>query len=138
MSTKHLFLIAVAAILGCAPATPVMDNTGASAAAAAVPRRANALTAEEIDAENANTGTAYDAIARLRPNWLVARGVAVQGSEYAVVFVDGSQHGDLNSLRSIAAYHVAEARYYDITQAGARYGIRGGTGGVIDVRLKVR
>jgi hypothetical protein len=134
MSTKHLILIAVAAILGCAPPTPTVD----SAAASAVPRRANALTAEEIAAENANTGTAYDAIARLRPNWLVARGVAVQGSEYAVVFVDGAQHGDLNSLRAIPAYHVAEARYYDITQAGARYGIRAGTGGVIDVRMKVR
>lgn len=130
MSIKHLFLIAVAAILGCAPA-PGPSGTE-------VPRRANALTAEEIAAENANTGTTYDAIARLRPNWLVARGVAVQGSEYAVVFVDGAQHGDLNSLRAIPAYHVAEARYYDITQAGARYGIRGGTGGVIDVRMKVR
>src|SRR5688500_5288109 len=116
MSTKHLFLIAAAAILGCAPAKPIMDNTGASAAAAAVPRRANALTAEEIAVENANTGTAYDAIARLRPNWMVARGVAAHGSEYAVVYVDGQQHGDLASLRSIPAYHVAEARFYDITQ----------------------
>lgn len=130
MSSRHLILIAVAAILGCAPA-PVRSGTE-------VPRRANALTAEEIAAEHANTGTAYDAIARLRPNWLVPRGVAASGSEYAVVFVEGSQHGDLNSLRNIPAYHVAEARYYDITQAGARFGIRGGTGGVIEVRLKVR
>ena len=137
MSTKY-FLLAAAAMLGCAPAKPVMDNTGASAAAGAVPRRANSLTAEEIAAENANTGTAYDAIARLRPNWLIPRGVAVQGSEYAVVFVEGQQHGELSSLRSIPAHHVAEARYYDITQAGARFGIRGGTGGVIDVRMKVR
>lgn len=129
MSTKHLFLIAAAAILGCAPAR----ESGTE-----VPRRANALTAEEITAEHANTGTAYDAIARLRPNWLVARGVAASGSEYAVVFVEGSQLGDLNSLRTIAAYHVAEARYYDITQAGARFGLRGGTGGVIEVRMKVR
>jgi hypothetical protein len=130
MSIKHFFLIAVAAILGCA--------AGGTSGAPGAPRRGSALTAEEIAGEHANTGTAYDAIARLRPNWLVPRGVAAQGSEYAVVFVDGNQHGDLNSLRSIPAYHVAEARYYDITQAGARYGIRGGTGGVIDVRMKVR
>lgn len=131
MSIKHLFLIAVAAILGCAPASGTPSGSE-------VPRRANALTAEEIDSEHANTGTAYDAIARLRPNWLVARGVAAQGSEYAVVFVEGSQLGDLNSLRTIPAYHVAEARYYDITQAGARFGIRGGTGGAIEVMMKVR
>jgi hypothetical protein len=130
MSSRHLFLIAAAAILGCAPASGPSGTE--------VPRRANALTAEEIAAEHANTGTAYDAISRLRPNWLVARGVAASGSEYAVVYVDGTQHGDLASLRSIPAYHVAEARFYDITQAGARYGVRGGTGGVIDVRLKVR
>ena len=133
MSTKHLFLTAAVAILGCAPAPP-RDTTAESV----VPRRANALTAEEIAAEHANTGTAYDAVARLRPNWLIARGVAAQGSEYAVVYVEGSQHGDLASLRTIPAYHVAEMRYYDITQAGARYGVRGGTGGVIDVKLKVR
>lgn len=134
MSIKHLFLIAVAAILGCAPASSTLDTTGASA----IPRRANALTDGEIAAEHADIGTAYDAIARLRPNWLFARGVATQGTEFAAVYVDGNPHGDLNSLRSIPAYHVAEMRYYDITQAGARFGIRGGTGGVIDLRMKVR
>jgi hypothetical protein len=52
------------------------------------------------------------------------------------VFVDGVLYGDLSTLRSLQAYHVADIRYYDITQSGARYGIRGGTGGVIDVRTK--
>jgi hypothetical protein len=57
-------------------------------------------------------------------------------TEYATVFVDGQLYGDLNTLRNLQAYHVADIRYYDITQAGARYGIRGGSSGVIDVRTK--
>jgi hypothetical protein len=130
MSIKHLFLIAVAAILGCA--------AGGTSGAPGAPRRGSALTAEEIVAANADVGTAYDAVSRLRANWLAARGVAASGQQYAVVFVDGQRYGDLNSLRNIPAYHVAELRYYDITQAGAVFGIRGDTGGVIDVRMKVR
>ena len=44
-------------------------------------------------------------------------------------------YGDLNALRNIPAYHVGAAHYYDITQAGARFGIRGGASGVIEVSM---
>jgi hypothetical protein len=128
MSAKHLYLIAVAVTLACAPASP-SANTG-------LPRRANVLTAEEIADAHADNASAYDAIARLRPNWLVAHGVAAHGSEYAAVFFDGQKYGDLASLRNIPAAHVGEIRYYDVTQAGATFGIKGDTGGVIEVRSK--
>ncbi|MDP9202563.1 MAG: hypothetical protein M3P26_11620 [Gemmatimonadota bacterium] len=134
MSVKHLYLIAVAAILGCAPASSTSGRSGTIQ----VPRAANYLTGEEIVAANADVLTLYDAIARLRSNWLAPHGVAAQGSEFAVVYVDGQPYGDINSLRSMHAYQVADIRYYDITQAGARFGIRGGTGGVIEVRTKTR
>lgn len=134
MSVKHLYLIAVAALLGCTPAGGTSDRPGSPPA----PRKGSYLSAEEIAAANADNATAYDAVARLRPNWLVARGVATQGPEFPVVFVDGQQFGPPESLRNIQAYHVADIRFYDITQAGARFGIRGGTGGVIEVRSKVR
>jgi hypothetical protein len=130
MSIRYLYLIGVAAILGCASGgTPGTAGTAA-------PRKGNLLTAAEIAAANADNTTAYDAVARLRPNWLVARGVATQGPEYPVVFVDGQQFGPPESLRGIQAYHVEEIRFYDITQAGARFGIKGGTGGVIEVKSK--
>jgi len=96
MSVKHLYLVAVAAIIGCAPAGGTSGTSGASAA----PRRADYLTAEEI------------------------------------VAADGQPYGDLNSLRNIPAYDVGDVRYYDVTQAGARFGVRGGPGGVIEVRMK--
>ncbi len=137
MSVKHLYLIAVAAILGCAPASGTSNTSGTSA----VPRRPNLLTAEEILAANADVGTAYDALSRLRPNWLSSHGPTsfdTQGTGFAIVFVDGQQYGDLTSLRNIQAYHVADIRYYNVAEAGGRFGLRGGSGGVIEITMKVR
>src|SRR6266566_246298 len=132
MSIQHLYLIALAAVCGCA--------TSAAPGTPAAPRMSAFLTAAEMAAAHADVNTAYDAVARLRPNWLAAHGVTSAvangaGTEYALVFVDGMQYGDLNSLRGIPAYHVGNMRYYDVTQAGARFGIRAGSSGVIEVTM---
>jgi hypothetical protein len=137
MSLKHLYLVAVAAIIGCASAGGTSDTPSKSG----VPRRGNLLTADEIASAHADVTTAYDAVARLRPNWLAAHGVTSgvdngAGTEFALVFLDGQRYGDLNSLRGIPAYHVGDIRYYDVTQGGARFGIRGGSSGVIEVTTK--
>ncbi|MFL5466026.1 MAG: hypothetical protein ACJ79N_03065 [Gemmatimonadaceae bacterium] len=130
MTNKYLYLAAAAAVIGCAT----------TAGQSATPRRGTLLTAEEIANAHADINTAYDAIARLRPNWLAAHGVTSSmssaGTEYAEVFVDGQRYGDLNSLRNIPAYHVGDIRYYDVTQAGAKFGLRGGGSGVIEVTMK--
>ena len=134
MSVKHLYPMAFAAIIACAVAS---GASGASRTSGA-PRRSSILTAEQIAAAHADVTTAYDAIARLRPNWLVAHGSSSlsPGTEFASVFVDGQQYGGLSSLRNIQAYQVADFHYYDVTEAGATFGLRGGAGGVIDVRMK--
>ena len=133
MSVRHFYPIAIAAILGCASSgTSPISNT------VKVPRTPNYITGEEIVASNASEMTAYDAVARLRPNWLAMHGKATHGSEYATVYVDGQRYGSVESLRNIQAYQVADIRYYDITQAGARFGVQGGTAGVIEVRIRTR
>ena len=131
MSIRFVYLIALAGVLGCA-------SGRTESGAIKLPLTANYLTGEEMIAQHANEGTAYDAIARLRPNWLATKGIATQGPEHPVVYVDGQQYGPPESLRNIQAYHVSDIRYYDITQAGARFGIRGGTGGVIEDRIRTR
>jgi hypothetical protein len=107
-----------------------------------VPRRGNLITAEEIAAAHADVNSAYDAIARLRPNWLATHGPTsvntAGGAGVATVFVNGVQYGDLSSLRNIPAYEVADLHYYDVTEAGATFGIKGGASGVIDVRTRLR
>jgi hypothetical protein len=103
------------------------------------PRWAEVLTAEEITNTKAEEVTAYEAVLRLRPNWLAAHGVtsfSKQGTAYATVYMDDQKYGDLNMLKNFKAFQVAEIRYYDFTQAGARFGVAAGNGGVIEVKSK--
>ncbi len=130
MSIRILYLMAVAVIVGC---------SSSAKTAGTVPRTGTLLTAADIAAAHADVQTAYDAVARLRPNWLVVHGVTnTDGTALATVYLDGQQYGAPGSLRNIPAYQVEDMRYYDVTQAGARFGIRGGTGGVIEVRTKTK
>jgi hypothetical protein len=94
-----------------------------------------------MSSTHADNGSAYDAIARLRPNWLAAHGVTSgqsngAGTEYATVFVDGQEVGALTALRNISAYQVGDIRYYNVAEAGARFGIRAGASGAIEVMMK--
>jgi hypothetical protein len=134
MSVRILYFIALGAIVGCATA-------GGKSGPTTLTGKANFLGAEEITNAFADARSAYDAIARLRPNWLASRGVTSMvdggaGTDFAVVFVDGQRYGDLQSLRQIQAFQVGSAQYYDVTQAGATFGIRGGASGVIEIKLK--
>jgi hypothetical protein len=127
MSVRQLYLIGAAAILGCASNPSEMG----------IPKSSSSfVTANDISAAKADNGSLFDALSRLRPNWLVAHGTMSSNPDsnpYAAVFLDGQHYGNVDALRRIPAYHVQSARYYDITQAGARFGIRAGMGGVIEV-----
>jgi hypothetical protein len=128
MSVKYLYLLGAAGVMGCA-------TTAANPAA----HRANELTSAEIAQAHADATTAYDAIARLRPNWLAPHGTTSssnQGSEAASVFVDGQLMGDINALRNITAYQVGSVHYYNVAEAGGKFGVRAGTTGAIAVIMK--
>src|SRR5207244_2549300 len=131
MSLHPRYPLAVALVLACAsggvPDPTVTANT----------RRTSILSAEEIENAHADITNAYDAIARLRPNWLLPHGITSgqnngAGTEYALVYVDGQSYGDINTLRGIPAYHVGSVRYWDVTQAGSRFRTRAGTSGVTE------
>jgi hypothetical protein len=133
VSVKYLYPLAIAAIIGCS--SNPSDTPGGRPA----PIRTNVLTAEEMANTHADVNTAYDAVQRLRSNWLAPHGAASSNStvsNYASVFVDGQAQGDVNALKGIPAYYVAEIRYYDVTQAGAKFGVRAGTTGAIEVSMK--
>ena len=135
MSVKHLYLIAVPAILACAPASGTSGTSGTGPA----PRRTTTvLAAEEIRAVNADAGTAYDAISRLRPSWLThgTKSFDPPTTEFPVVFVDGRLYGELDSLRNIDASQIADVRFYRAAEAGGKFGMQGGLSGVIEVSTK--
>lgn len=123
MSVKRLYVLAVAAVFGCAHGS----NTSDDVPPLPTLRKAVVISSEEIQTAHADVGTAYDAVSRLRPNW-----------RYAIVLVDGQQQrGGSDILRNIPASEVADIRYYDVTEAGATFGFKA-TGGVIDVRMRVK
>ena len=131
MSARIFYSLAAAALFGCASTGTNPKVSGQSA---------SVLTAEEISTAHADATTAYDAIARLRPNWLAPKGPTSgyynSGTDRPTIFLDGQPFGDITTLRNIAGYNVGVARYYDVTQAGAKFGIRGGSSGVIEVQSK--
>lgn len=131
MSARFVYSLAVVAVFGCA-------STGTNPTVSR--QSASVLTAEEIQHAHADATTAYDAIARLRPNWLAAKGPTSgyynAGTDRPTIFLDGQPLGDVSTLRNIAGYNIGSAHYYDVTQAGARFGIRGGASGVIEVLSK--
>jgi hypothetical protein len=127
MSIKHLYLFALAAMVACA-------TTGAGGGG----QSSKVLTFEDMARAHADENSAYDAVARLRPNWLAGHGITSSGgsTQYATVYVDGQRYGEISSLRQIQAFHVVTMRYYDITEAGARFGIGGGSSGVIEITTR--
>ncbi len=129
---RMLALLAIAASLGCASAT-----TGSGRA----PSRANIITAEDISA-SALGGTAYDVIARLRPNFLISRGQttihnAQAASAYPNVYVEGVAYGDVNTLKNIDATQVGEIRLYQAWEAQTKFGL-GNNAGVIAITIRRR
>jgi hypothetical protein len=136
MSTRHLYLIAVPALLACAPASGTSGTSGAPPA----PRGSAHLSAEEIRNANLDRGSAYDAVIRLRPNWLTreTKSFDPPSNEAPVVFVDGQQFGDLASLRNLDADSIAEIRFFSAAEAGGTFGLQGGLSGVIAVSRKKR
>ncbi|HEY1952187.1 MAG TPA: hypothetical protein VGG76_05225 [Gemmatimonadaceae bacterium] len=129
MSIKYFYFAAALTLMGCA-------STGTNPSSR---RSSTILTALEMAEKHADVNSAYDAIARLRPNWLAPHGPVssnAQISEVAAVFVDGQEVGSTAALQNIPAYEVAALEYYDVTQAGAKFGLRAGGTGAIEVRLK--
>jgi hypothetical protein len=134
MNSQHLYVAALAAILGCATGAPGTSSPPASS------RSSSVLTAEQIASFGVEGRSAYDLVSRLRPKWLVIRGVqsiamASDSTEFALVMVDDHPVGRIGALRDIQAYQVDGMRYYDVGEAGGKFGSRGASG-VIEVRLK--
>jgi hypothetical protein len=102
------------------------------------------ITAEDISETSAYT--AYEAVQRLQPQWLTARGNVSMGADeestvrndgVAVphVILNGIQVGTVEYLRDVLAEHVAELRYYEPGEAGARFGM-GHPRGVVVLTLR--
>ena len=96
----------------------------------------NVITEEEIVESHALT--AYDAIQKLRGNFLSNRGkttILGTASPLPVVYLDGVQYGTYEQLRNIPASHVFSIRLYRAWES-EKFG-SDKTGGVIEIVTKL-
>lgn len=91
-------------------------------------------TLTQADLLETNEETLYEAIQRLRPRWLRARGANFEGRTLPQVFVDGSPRGDASVLRQIRVLDVTDVRFLSAIDAATLYGTLAAAGGVIQVR----
>jgi hypothetical protein len=119
LPARPFFAATLALIIGMAGCT-ASGGSGTDG-----PRRsANLITRVEL--EEVSLLDAYQAIQRLRPNWLRPR-----GGQTAQVVVDGNpQPGRLDVLRQYRAIQLDELRYMSASDATTRYGT-GYDGGAI-------
>ena len=119
LPTRSLFAATLALSLGLAGCA-----AGAGSGTDGPRRSANRITRVEL--EEVSQLDAYQAVQRLRPNWLRPR-----GGQTAQVIVDGSrQPGRLDVLRQYRAAQVEEMRFMSSSDATTRYGT-GYDGGAI-------
>lgn len=97
---------------------------------------ASLISEDEIVASGAQT--AYDAIKKLRSNFLVSRGATTlnnTSTDEPTVYVDDQRFGLVQTLKQIPANQVAEIRLFRAWEATTKYGT-GNMGGVIAVFTK--
>jgi hypothetical protein len=109
-------------VLACAP--PATAHSG---------RDANVITKDEI--ASVQVANLYDAVTRLRPNFLVNRGQStLRGADngYPKVYLDRSLLGDINALKTLTPNGIREIRYYNGAEASSKFGLDN-TSGAIEV-----
>jgi len=99
----------------------------------------------ESELPTSGTETAYDAIMRLRPEFLRTRpaqsyslqenGGASGPAPSPALIVNGQRAGELSDLRQIAATALKTVRYYNIEQAKRKFGMQY-AGGAIEIEYK--
>jgi hypothetical protein len=127
VGAKWLMLLIPAAVLACAPSRLGPGEINNS----------QLITEDEIVASRA--ATAYEAIRKLRANFLTYRGETSlnksQSTPYPTVYLDGQEFGPIAILRTIPASQVSTIRLYRAWEATTKYGSHN-MGGVIEVSTR--
>ena len=126
---RELRYIAMTSMLVAVGACASSKSSGSQS----VHRTGNAIDANDIASTAASN--VYDAIQRLRPQWLTSTRIRRGGSgDDLIVYLDSNRYGTMNSLRSLSIGGVQEVRYFSASEATNRYGT-GHTGGAILVLM---
>lgn len=95
------------------------------------------ITEDEITASRASN--AYEAIQKLRANFLTYRGETSidrsRSTPYPTVYLDGQEFGPIASLRTLPASEISTIRLYRAWEATTKFGV-GNMGGVIAITTR--
>ena len=122
-----LFTLTTTTVAACAGATQQATSDRGSR---------NQLTREQLAA--ANTANLYEAISKVRPEWLSSRGptsVTNSTPTSVDVFMNGSMLGKAEYMKEVGVLDVTAVRYWDAASASARFGM-GHPRGVIEIVTK--
>src|SRR5215210_4628250 len=114
MSVRHFYLIALAAAIGCATTPGKSDTMGTG----------NIISEQEIAASGVST--AYEAVERLRPNFLRSRGpssLRTDVSSLPTVWLGRQKYGDASTLRQIPASNIVQIRFFSASESAVRFGM---------------
>lgn len=126
MNFRRVIFFPVIAALSCAPARNV------------IPGDYNASIISEYELKQSSTNTAFEAIRRLRPQWLnyqAPTSVSNPNPPLPVVYLDETFVGDLNALNQMLIPQLESISFYKAPEAMIKYGTNR-TGGVIAVTTK--
>ena len=127
---RNVALLACAGALACGPSRSGSGSAG---------RSPQLITEREID--DANAVTAYDAVLKLRANFLSDRGptsiLNASSPREPNIYLDGVMYGPVASLRNIPASTVATIRLYRAWEATTKFGAQN-VAGVIEVISKTQ
>ena len=124
-------------------ATACASGSGTASGAEGAPERPvvnqDVITAAELAEPGVASGDALQAVQKLRPRFLMARGqMSVKNTTAGSVHisVDGGSLQSVDQLSRYLASQIAEMRYINSTDATQRFGSTAGSGAVILVKSK--
>ena len=135
--TALLVLTALTASVAAAPAV-AQDQPEKAKQEKKPKRNPDVITMDEIDDVRNQVSNGMEIVQRLRPTFLRTRGATTMMSGSSAnatprprVVLDGSPHGDVETLRQISAISIMEIRYLSGTNASTKYGTDYGGGAIL-------
>ncbi len=136
---RSIRIAALVLIAGACSQVPPPETSADGTAAPTVQKASEQLITEKEIIES-QAVTAYDAVVKLRGNFLTNRGkTSIIGNSPTVptVYLDGQVYGNPSTLKNISARHVASIRLYRAWEATTKFGASN-VGGVIEVISKTQ
>lgn len=130
MSSRQGYGVMRSSVIALVALTMALGACASSGASSSPSRSATVINTAELDTvEELN---AYEAVQRLRPNWLRTRGrISLAFQQGIQLYIDGIHRGYVSELVSIRANAVGQMRFLSAREATARFGTNHVDGAVL-------